>query len=356
MVSSGNRQIGSHNRQKAQKPKDDTQIPRPDLRFAIERKQRSKTRNGARAQTKHPESKHKICQVDTGGMSHRVIKNIHYETIKIFIHGPVNSVKQCISKLPFKKEANCDITLETCTQRKHSLRFLLHVLFQASAIESWKGRIDDHNPIIAAKVKSAVTVCCQAVPHRGNGKDGPDDVVRQGQAANHRKVAPHRTVKHAEMSLSWSSTEWSLTWGGMFFFSRPTPLGFRQVVQHAVLHAAYWLIPELNIIPLRKSGLQKTALIRACTSNICRQSANHDRANKQSKTATEQKQKNTSKHTHTQIQKTAKPRRGKLSGKLLAMSILCKGDGLAKNYWEESEWMLRAGRYASVPFHHTFSH
>jgi hypothetical protein len=52
--------------QKAPKPKDDTQIPRPDLRFAIERKQRSKTKNGARAQTKHPEQKHKICQVTQG--------------------------------------------------------------------------------------------------------------------------------------------------------------------------------------------------------------------------------------------------------------------------------------------------
>ena len=52
--------------QKTPKPKDDTQIPRPDLRFAIERKQRSKTKNGARAQTKHPEQKHKICQVTQG--------------------------------------------------------------------------------------------------------------------------------------------------------------------------------------------------------------------------------------------------------------------------------------------------
>ena len=66
-----------------------------------------------------------------------------------------------------------------------------------------------------AKAKSAVTVCCQAVPHRGNGKEGPDDAVRQGQAANHRKVAPHRTVKHAAMSLPWRSTEWALNPGGM---------------------------------------------------------------------------------------------------------------------------------------------
>ena len=43
--------------QKTPKPKDDTQIPRPGLRFAIERKQRSKTKNGTRAQTKHPEQK-----------------------------------------------------------------------------------------------------------------------------------------------------------------------------------------------------------------------------------------------------------------------------------------------------------
>ena len=65
--------------QKAPKPKDDTQIPRPDFRFAIERKQRSKTKNGARAQTKHPEQKTQDLPGDTGGMSHRVIKNMHYE-------------------------------------------------------------------------------------------------------------------------------------------------------------------------------------------------------------------------------------------------------------------------------------
>ena len=122
--------------QKAPKPKDDTQIPPPDLRFAIERKQRSKTKERGQSPNKTPTTKAQDLPSDTGGMSHRVIKNMHYEPIKIFIHGPANSVKQCISKLPLKKEANCDITLEICTQRKHSLRFLSHVLFQASAIES----------------------------------------------------------------------------------------------------------------------------------------------------------------------------------------------------------------------------
>ena len=47
-------------------------------------------------------------------------------------------------QIAIKEKANCDITLENCTlenctQRKHSLRFLSHVLFQASAIESRKG-------------------------------------------------------------------------------------------------------------------------------------------------------------------------------------------------------------------------
>ena len=32
------------------------------------------------------------------------------------------------------------------------------------------------------------------------------------------------------------------------FFFRPTPLGFRQVVQHARLHVAYWLIHLINAV------------------------------------------------------------------------------------------------------------
>ena len=65
-------------------------------------------------------------------------------------YGPANSVKQCISKLPLKKEANCDITLENCTQRKHSLRFLSHVFFQA--FDSWWL----HSQLIAIKLTSRV--------------------------------------------------------------------------------------------------------------------------------------------------------------------------------------------------------
>ena len=34
-----------------------------------------------------------------------------------------------------------------------------------------------------------------AKQNKKRGQEGPDDVVRQGQAANHRKVAPHRTVE-----------------------------------------------------------------------------------------------------------------------------------------------------------------
>ena len=59
----------------------------------------------------------------------------------------------------------------------------------------------DHDPFTTANMKLAVTVCCQAIPPRGNGKGGPDDAVRQGQAANDRKSCTNRTVKHAEMSL-----------------------------------------------------------------------------------------------------------------------------------------------------------
>ena len=45
----------------------------------------------------------------------------------------------------------------------------------------------------------------------------------------------------------------------MVFF-RPTPLGFRQVVQHARLHVAYWLIHLINAVTSSifiEGGLQK---------------------------------------------------------------------------------------------------
>ena len=100
----------------------------PPARLAFRHREKTAKQNKKRGQSpnKTPRTKTQDLPSDTGGMSHRVIKNMHYEPIKIFIHGPANSVKQCISKLPLKKEANGDITRENCTQRKHSLRFLSH--------------------------------------------------------------------------------------------------------------------------------------------------------------------------------------------------------------------------------------
>jgi hypothetical protein len=69
------RQIKSTKHHEKPKPKDDTQIPRPDLRF--ERKQRSKG-NGTRAQQN---TKTQDLPSDTMGMSHHVIKNLHYDPI-----------------------------------------------------------------------------------------------------------------------------------------------------------------------------------------------------------------------------------------------------------------------------------
>jgi hypothetical protein len=80
--------------QKKQPKPDDTQIPRPDLRFAIERKRRSNTKNGAGARTKHPQQRPQDLPGDMLGMSHHVIKNMHYELIRFIICGPANSVKK----------------------------------------------------------------------------------------------------------------------------------------------------------------------------------------------------------------------------------------------------------------------
>jgi hypothetical protein len=74
--------------QKAPKPKDDTQIPRPDLRFAIKRKQRRKTKKRGQSPNKPPRTTQDLPS-DTGGMSDRVIKNMHCELIKIFIYETV---------------------------------------------------------------------------------------------------------------------------------------------------------------------------------------------------------------------------------------------------------------------------
>jgi hypothetical protein len=51
-------------------------------------------------------------------------------------------------------------------------------------------------------------------------------------------------------------------------FFRPTPLGFRQVVQHARLHVAYWLIHLINAVTASifiERGLQKLNWHRTST-------------------------------------------------------------------------------------------
>ena len=77
-------------------------------------------------------------------------------------------------------------------------------------------------------------------------------------------------------------------------FFRPTPLGFRQVVQHARLHVAYWLIHLINAVTssiFKEGGLQKLNWHRTSTQSnepsLCRRNQTKKTANQQNNNHTQ---------------------------------------------------------------------
>ena len=81
MVSSGKRQIGSHNTTRSTKTK--RRHANPPARFAYRHREKTAKQNKKRGQSPNqtPTTITQDLPSDTGGMSHRVIKNMHYASI-----------------------------------------------------------------------------------------------------------------------------------------------------------------------------------------------------------------------------------------------------------------------------------
>ena len=149
---------------------DDTQIPQPDLRFATKQ-----NRTGPDP-TKHPQtSKTSIDLPSDRWICATVSSNMHYR-LKFFIQGLANRVKR---SLKFATHERQIAILQICTQRKHTLRFLSHVLSKHPPSDHTVV-MSNHEPFTTAKMKVAVAVCYEAVPPRGNDKSAL--TVQSGRA------------------------------------------------------------------------------------------------------------------------------------------------------------------------------
>ena len=165
----------------------------------------------------------------------------------------------------------------------------------------------------------------------------PSDVSPTNEANKQQTV--HGVVVDAASSLcivsvrfccGWTFYQW--IWTNNFFF-RPTPLGFRQVVQHARLHVAYWLIHLINAVTSSifiERGLQKLNWHR--TSTQCNEPSLCRRKNKEnSKTTTTHKQK----------------RQDKVNGWPVPLVIRKKGDNIVSSI----VLVWRKNKYKRAPKH-----